>query len=189
MSPIPSLKRINTWQKRPLKKTKKKIFGRFISLLFFLFIIGGLFVVISFIYLGYNLPDPNKLLERAVAQSTKILDRTGKTLLYEIFTAQRRTMIPLSDVPRDLIFATIVIEDKDFYTHPGFDLRGIARAIIVDVLSLGKKVQGGSTITQQFIKNSLLTPKKNLCPQSPRINYGLSNRKEFFQRTNFANVF
>lgn len=161
--PIPSLKKSSSWQSRPIRKPRQKKINlinglfRFIIFLIFLLII---FVIFSFIWLGYNLPDPNKLLERAVAQSTKIYDRTGKTMLYEIFTQQRRTMIPLSEIPRDLIFATIVIEDKDFYRHPGFDLRGIIRALIVDILNLGKKVQGGSTITQQFIKNALLTPKR-----------------------------
>jgi 1A family penicillin-binding protein len=160
--PIPSLKKASNWQIRPITKRKakkSKIVVKFFNFIILLILLGLTFVILNFIYLGYNLPDPNKLLERSVPQSTKIYDRTGKTLLYEIFTEQRRTLIPLSDVPRDLIFATIVIEDKDFYRHPGFDLRGIIRALIMDIFHLGK-VQGGSTITQQFIKNALLTPKK-----------------------------
>ncbi|MGC9048850.1 MAG: penicillin-binding protein [Patescibacteria group bacterium] len=162
--PIPSLKikKSNSWQSRLIKKSNRKknnLIGGLFRFIILLIIFGLIFIIFSFISLGYNLPDPNKLLERAVAQSTKIYDRNGRTVLYEIFTDQRRTMVSLSDVPRDLIFATIVIEDKNFYRHPGFDLRGIIRAVVMDVLHLGK-VQGGSTITQQFIKNALLTPQK-----------------------------
>lgn len=123
-------------------------------------ILGVVFLILNFVWLGITLPNPNKLLDRSIAQSTKIYDRTGKTLLYEIFTDQRRTLIPLQDIPRDVVYATIVVEDKDFYKHPGFDLRGIVRAVITDIINL-RKAQGGSTITQQFIKNALLTNTKS----------------------------
>lgn len=164
--PINHLKKVNKkWSSRPIRKSRRKfsrlkLVKNLITFFIFLIFIGGIFILISFAWISYNLPNPDKLLEREVPQSTKIFDRTGQTLLYEIFTEQRRTMIPLSEIPRETIFATIVIEDRDFYQHAGFDLKGIARAIIVDLLHLGKKVQGGSTITQQFIKNALLTPKK-----------------------------
>ena len=89
----------------------------------------------------------------------KIYDRTGQHLLYEVHGEEQRSLVALADVPNALKWATIVAEDRDFYSHKGFDLRGIARAIVVDVLT-GRKAQGGSTITQQFIKNALLSSKK-----------------------------
>lgn len=107
-----------------------------------------------------DLPDPNKLIERALPLSTKIFDRTGKILLYEIHGEEQRSLITIDEIPDSLKWATIVAEDKNFYTHKGFDVKGILRAIIVDIIR-GKKAQGGSTITQQFIKNALLTSRKS----------------------------
>jgi 1A family penicillin-binding protein len=156
-------RRLSNWKSQTIKgayKFKGGIIKRLFLFILLLVILGVVFLVLSFVWLGITLPNPNKLLERSVAQSTKIYDRTGKTMLYEIFTDQRRTIITLQEIPRDLIYATIVVEDKDFYKHPGFDLKGIARAIITDIINL-KKSQGGSTITQQFIKNALLTNEKS----------------------------
>jgi len=148
----------STWQTRQIKSAG--VGKRLFFLVLFVFIIILAFLVGNFIWYGLTLPNPNKLLERSIAQSTKIYDRAGQTLLYEIFTGQRRTLIPLSDIPRNLVYATIVIEDKDFYHHSGFDLKGIARALLMDVIHLNTS-QGGSTITQQFIKNALLTNTKS----------------------------
>ncbi len=149
----------STWQKRSIKKTGLN--RKFLLLIATAIILMAAYLVFEFIKVGMTLPDPNKLLERSVAQSTKIYDRTGQTLLYEFFTNQRRTLIPFSDIPRDLVYATIVIEDKNFYKHPGFDLKGIVRAILKDIIHLNPS-QGGSTITQQFIKNALLTNEKTI---------------------------
>lgn len=110
-------------------------------------------------WLGRELPDPNRLTERTVSQSTKIYDRTGEHLLYEIHGAQKRTLISLSDIPNHVKQATLVSEDRDFYEHRGFSLRGILRAAVVNVLGQGK-LQGGSTITQQLVKNAILGNEK-----------------------------
>ncbi len=107
----------------------------------------------SFLFVS-DLPNPTNLSVTYIPKTTKIYDRNG-TLLYEIFANQNRTIIKLSDVPRNLRNATIAIEDKDFYSHPGFDLRGIARAFLTNVRNRG--FQGGSTITQQLIKSAFLT--------------------------------
>jgi len=144
-----------------VKKVKKKSrLSWFFGFVFFLFLLIVIFGFFSLILVERNLPDPDRLLQRSIPQSTRIYDRSGKVLLYEIFTQERRTLVSLSDIPQNLIYATIVIEDKDFFHHKGFSLKGIIRALIVDALHL-RKVQGGSTITQQFIKNALLTPKKS----------------------------
>src|SRR3989338_5921655 len=81
-----------------------------------------------------DLPDPSNLAQRPVAQSTKFYDRTGQTLLYELSGEQKSTSIKLSDLPAYVKEATIVAEDRDFYSHRGFVLKGIARAILVDIL-------------------------------------------------------
>jgi 1A family penicillin-binding protein len=122
--------------------------------------ISGIFcLLLSFLWFGRNLPDPNKIIERAVPESTKIYDRTGKTIIYEVHGEKKRTLVNLEDISNFAKWATITTEDKDFYRHQGFDLKGIIRALIFDVLR-GGKVQGGSTITQQLIKNSILTNER-----------------------------
>ena len=128
------------------------------------FLIGCIF---SFLFLFFplvtlaflqELPHPNELTLRTIPQTTKIFDRNG-TLLYEIYSSQNRTLVSLSDVPKSLQQATLAIEDKNFYTHPGFDIPSIVRAAKENV-SEGRSVQGASTITQQLIKSSMLTTEK-----------------------------
>lgn len=118
-------------------------------------------MVAAFAWYSRDLPDPDKLLERAVAQSTQVYDRTGETLLYEFHGDQRRTIVNLEDIPKNLINATVSVEDKNFYNHKGFSLTGIVRALIKDIFT-GSLGQGGSTITQQFIKNAILTNEKRI---------------------------
>lgn len=121
-------------------------------------IVGGVLYT-GWIYL--TLPNPETIAQRTIAQSTKIYDRTGKVLLYEIHGDRRRTQVSLDDIPGYVKQATVVAEDRDFYSHQGFDVKGIVRALVMDVLRLGK-VQGGSTITQQLVKNALLTSTKSI---------------------------
>ena len=104
-----------------------------------------------------SLPDPRTLENQETAQTTKIFDR-NKVLLYQIYANQNRTDVPLTKIPKNLINATIAIEDKNFYNTLGFDIEGIARSAIADIN--GKPLQGGSTITQQLIKTRLLTPER-----------------------------
>ena len=104
-----------------------------------------------------SLPDPKTLANQETAQTTKIYDR-NKVLLYQIYANQNRTDVPLSKIPKNFINATIAIEDKNFYSTPGFDIQGIARSAIADIK--GQPLQGGSTITQQLIKTRLLTPER-----------------------------
>lgn len=122
--------------------------------------LAGLLLVsfVGVFWLSRDLPDPNKLIERQIAQSTKIYDRTGKNVLYEVHGDQRRTLVALSDVPDYLKNATTAIEDKDFYKHRGFSLWAIFRTVVTDILR-GQRA-GGSTLTQQFIKNAVLTNEK-----------------------------
>lgn len=106
-----------------------------------------------------ELPDFNSFEERKVAQSTKIYDRTGKVLLYDVNRDLKRTIVPLSRISRDLKNAVVAIEDDNFYNHKGIEPTAILRAVIADLFT-GSKAQGGSTITQQVVKNTLLTGEK-----------------------------
>lgn len=141
---------------RPRKRSAiwKKVFFLGIILGFFVFIFFG----VLFAYYSFNLPDPNKLAARIVPESTKIFDKNGE-LLYEIHGEAKRTLIPLSEVPDFAKQAAIAIEDKNFYKHGGISFTGIFRAVVVNVLS-GSKRQGGSTITQQFVRTAVLTREK-----------------------------
>lgn len=103
-----------------------------------------------------ELPSPKQLSFQQVPLTTKIYDKNG-TLLYQIYANQNRTLVPLSSVPKYLKEATIAIEDKNFYRNSGFDLLAIIRSSMANIL--GKPLQGGSTITQQLIKSTLLTPE------------------------------
>ncbi|MBI3963887.1 MAG: PBP1A family penicillin-binding protein [Candidatus Kerfeldbacteria bacterium] len=109
-----------------------------------------------------DLPNPDQLLNRKLAESTKIYDRTGQTVLYEIHGEQRRTVVQLEDIPLHLRQATIAIEDQNFYQHYGFSVTGFIRAAWINLISGGRRRPGGSTITQQFVKNSILTSEKTV---------------------------
>jgi 1A family penicillin-binding protein len=108
-----------------------------------------------------EIPDLSTFDERKIAQSTKIYDRTGKVLLYDLHENIQRTIIPITDVSVHIKNATVAIEDAEFYEHNGIKLTAILRAILVNVGTLGY-AQGGSTITQQVVKNSILTTDKTI---------------------------
>lgn len=123
---------------------------------------AGLILIIGvFAYFAKDLPDPNKVNKRVVAESTKIFDRNGKEILYEIHGEEKRTLIPFEEMGDNIKYATIVSEDQDFYYHHGIKLSSIIRAALKDFLNRGA-AQGGSTITQQFVKNSILTNEKTI---------------------------
>lgn len=95
----------------------------------------------------------------SAVQSTKIYDRTGQVLLYDMSQNVRRTIVPYGDISDNVKHAVVAIEDKNFYNHGGIDYRGIGRAFVEDLKSLSFS-QGGSTITQQVVKNTILTGDK-----------------------------
>ncbi len=122
------------------------------ALLFFIFLS-------ILVWLFWKLPLPNQLSQKEVPVSTKLFDRNGK-LIYEIYTDRRSTPVSLKELPNHVWQATISIEDKNFYKHHGISFSGVARALY-NTLFKGK-LQGGSTLTQQLVKNSLLTPERTL---------------------------
>lgn len=123
----------------------------------------GIFVVlgiVSFVLILQDLPSPQQFESpENFAVSTQIFDRNN-TLLYEIYADENRTPVKLSDLPPHVYQASIAIEDKSFYSHIGFDLLGMTRA--VGNMVRGESIQGGSTITQQLVKTALLSREKTL---------------------------
>ena len=111
--------------------------------------------------LAKDLPSFETLNSRKVSESTKIYDRTGKTVLFEIYGEEKRTIIPFSKISKTIINATLAAEDASFYEHSAFDLKSIIRAIIADIANKSL-AQGGSTITQQLAKTAFLNPEKTL---------------------------
>lgn len=107
-----------------------------------------------------DLPSVSDLTQKNPNLTTRILDRNGQ-LLFRVYEDENRTLVPLSKISPNLINATLAIEDKNFYQHYGFSFDGIFRALISNIQ--GKEIeQGGSTITQQLVKNRLLTPERTI---------------------------
>ncbi|MHB8651906.1 MAG: PBP1A family penicillin-binding protein [Minisyncoccota bacterium] len=146
--------------KRIRKQASRKRFWKTVSLFFagtILFFVGAVVIVASMV----QIPDFNSFNDRQVAESTKIYDRTGKVLLYDVHDSVRRTSVPLSQISPLLRNATIATEDDQFYSHEGVRITSILRAFFVDLFG-GGYTQGGSTITQQVVKNTLLSTEKTI---------------------------
>ncbi len=125
----------------------------------------GLVILVSGVLVWVStleIPDLSSFEDRRVLQSTKIYDRTGEILLYDLHQDVKRTIVPYENISRYLKNATIAIEDERFYSHPGVDIRGIMRAAYSNITTGDLGGQGGSTITQQVIKNSVLQREKKL---------------------------
>src|SRR3989344_4409770 len=127
---------------------------------------AGVFAVLilgTVVYATTSVPNFGSLEDRKIVQSTKIYDRTGKVLLYDIHGDIQRTVIPFEEIPNYAKNATIVIEDQNFYRHAGVSPTSILRALLVNMhLKSGIIGQGGSTLTQQLVKQSFLTPERSL---------------------------
>jgi len=139
-----------------IKGNKIRLFLKISIFCFLFFIFGFLFL---FFYYAKDLPRPEVFTERQLFQSSKIYDRTGQIVLYEIYGEEKRTWVPLKDIPEYLKQAVIAAEDANFYHHFGVDLKGVARAILED-LRIGKPVYGGSTIPQQLIRSTFFSTEK-----------------------------
>lgn len=117
------------------------------------------FVAGFWLYSRYadDLPDPGAIARYRPAETTRIYARDGQTLLLELVDPQggRRTVVPFQQIPQVLKDATIAVEDAQFYENPGIDIQGIVRALLLNY-EAGEVVSGGSTITQQLVRNILL---------------------------------
>ena len=109
----------------------------------------------------FKIPTLDSFEARKISQSTKIYDQTGEVLLYDVNQDIQRSLVPFESISRNVKNATIAIEDRDFYSHNGIQIKSIIRAVFANTASLGYS-QGGSTITQQVIKNALLSNEKIL---------------------------
>jgi 1A family penicillin-binding protein len=163
--PIPELKPpsyLNKERKSHKKdwKVKAKTIAVVVAILGLItLLMGVLAFTIAMAWISRDLPEPNTLLTRDIAQSTKIYDRTGEILLYEIHGDEKRTLVEISEMPEYLKQATIALEDRDFYNHSGVNYKRIVKALYVDILER-RKAQGASTLTQQLVKNAILSPEK-----------------------------
>jgi 1A family penicillin-binding protein len=130
-----------------------------------LFILGGLGIMVfglAIIWIStMDIPDFKSFAERKVANSTKIYDNTGKIVLYDLHKDMRRTVIPAEDIGVNVKNAAVAIEDSEFYYHKGIRPKSIIRALWQRFLG-NKNAGGGSTITQQLIKNTLLTQERTI---------------------------
>lgn len=114
--------------------------------------------IFTYIYFAADLESKETIMNRNDT-GVILLDEEGEPF-FTFFEAKQKTNVPLSQIPDHMQKAVIAMEDKQFYDHPGFSIRGIARAVVVNARN-AEIVQGGSTITQQLVKNALLSPKKN----------------------------
>lgn len=108
-----------------------------------------------------GLPSTSQIADHTVSASTKLYERTGTIILYDVHGEKKRTIVPFEDFPSHLKNAAIATEDEDFYEGPPFSIRGIVRSAILN-LSRGEIVGGGSTITQQLARNAFLTPEQTI---------------------------
>lgn len=149
-------KYVQTFAKR--KPDWPKFLATITFLAFFLVLLGSIFSGILLVVVAKDLPRPDRIV-RKEGFATKIYDRNDK-LIYDVFGEQKRTSVQLYEVPSALREATVSIEDKDFYKHSGFDPKGYLR--IVYYLFVRHRLQGSSTLTQQLVKNVLLSSERTI---------------------------
>lgn len=141
-------------------------------------LLGALTLSIVLAWISRSLPDPNSLIQRDIAQTTKIYDRTGEHVLHEIHGEENRTLVQITDLPSYVPHASVAIEDKNFYTHHGISWRGLIRAFVVNTIK-GERVKGTSTLTQQLIKNAVLTNERSLTRKAKEILLSLQIERVF----------
>ena len=160
--PIPQLEksrhygRLPGTESVPRKEKNKKLIKNLVLtgvVLIIMGFIGGTAVVAL---ISRDLPDPDKLNDRQIPQSTKIYDRTGEQLLYEVYQNQKRTLITLDQMATSALKATIAVEDKNFYKHGGVQIKSIIRAGFNNLIGRKSGSGGASTLTQQLIKNAVV---------------------------------
>ncbi|MBU1031760.1 penicillin-binding protein [Patescibacteria group bacterium] len=152
---------MGSWKARQEnKKVWRFKFLSKLSTLMLISVVGFLLLIFgAVIFFATQIPNTSDLSSRSVAQATKIYDRNGE-LLYDIYQNQNRTPVKLAEIPDFVKQATIAIEDKDFYKHQGFSIMGITRSVFE--LAVHRRVEGGSTLTQQLVKNALLSPERSV---------------------------
>ena len=142
-----------------MKKNKKRNFKSYLKFLT-LFILACIALLFIFVFLIIkDFPRPEVFSEISMSENTNIYDRTGEVLLSSIYGEEKRKYVQLEDIPQNLKNAIISTEDADFYTHHGIDLKGILRAIKINVTTISLS-QGASTLDQQLIRSTFLSAEK-----------------------------
>lgn len=144
-----------------------------------IFVISCCFVVFGLVFIWvstFKIPSVDTIEARKISQSTKIYDNTGEILLFDVFQDTRRTVVPFDEISKYIKDATITIEDKEFYEHKGFKPTAFLRAVFVNTLTQ-EFSQGGSTITQQVVKNSILVGDKTIARKLKEIVLALKLEK------------
>lgn len=159
-------KKIISVAKRPhiIPKLAFQFFWKLKLILILSLLLGGL--VFAYFFVLKDIPSTTRIGRVDFPQSTFIYDRNDK-LLYTIFASKNQSFVPLDQIPKQLQQATISLEDKDFYKHGAIDIRGIIRAFYFTIFK--GRTQGGSTITQQLVKNSLLTPEQTISRKAKEV--------------------
>ncbi len=155
------------WRKQP-KESRQRFRRVFLKTAVTLGIFGFLTGIVAVILVSRDLPNPDRLQDRQIAQSTKIYDRTGTHLLYEIYADEKRTLIPFEKLPKDLVNGVIATEDKIFYEHHGVRPLSILRAAVVGLIHWDKP-RGTSTLTQQLAKNAILSNERTFLRKAREI--------------------
>lgn len=167
--------------------TKKNLILLAIAIFFAVSLFGLAFIA----FIARDLPNPNSLTQRSISQTTKIYDRTSEHVLYEIFGDENRTLVRLQDgfcgdgseldldengIPIFAAQATIAAEDHSFCEHSGFDIKGLTRAILQNLI--GNRV-GGSTLTQQLVKNAILSSEKTITRKTKELILSLELERRY----------
>lgn len=160
-----------------IKNRRKTIFlvGKYLA---FLFLIFCLFILGLFFYYTYNLPRPEAFTQTPFIQSTKIYDRTGKVLLYDIYGEEKREIVPFDKISDNVKHAVLASEDSRFYQHSGIDFESIARSLLVG-LKLQPVGHGASTITQQLVKSVYLSPQQTIARKVREIVLSIELEKKY----------
>lgn len=173
-----------TWKQRKYGRTSsfgkrhwdKPTIIKYLGLTALFGTLASIFILLIMVaWVSKSLPDPNKIVRRE-GFSTKITDRDDGTL-YELYQDYNRIPIKLADVPKELQQATIAIEDKEFYIHQGFSVSGYLRGFL-RLFTMGR-AQGGSTLTQQLVKNVLLSSDRTLTRKLKELILSMQIEKKF----------
>src|SRR3989344_2836369 len=168
------LSHIKSFKNKPWVKIATRL-GKYAIFLLLGFCI---FSISLFFYYTYDLPRPEKFTESPFIQSTKIYDRTGKVLLYDIYGEEKREIVPFDKISDNLKHSILASEDARFYQHSGIDFESIVRSILID-LKLQSPSQGASTITQQLIRSVYLTNQKTLARKVREIVLSIELEKRY----------
>jgi penicillin-binding protein 1C len=146
---------MNNHPKNP-QHPKKKLYIKVLQIIGIVVATGVIIICFAVLYFAKTVPSIQEIGSQQLGQSTKIYDRTGTVLLYNIDNGQHRTLVPFDQIAQSVKDATIAIEDQQFYNEPAFDIKSIFRALWVDILT-HSFAEGGSTLTQQLARTAFLT--------------------------------